>query len=133
MQRCYHAVTNQFTAESSYCDYLVKYGQINGRRVTFDVKSTRRHIITEAALVLSIVIQLCVMDHQPMNRPITNYFVLLSVWFDLLSVLLPRQLNVILGHGARQGDVLTDQRLGVLQTFDELERQRWTTATYQSM
>jgi len=104
--------------------------KIESRCVTFDVKFTRRQIITKAALILGIVVELDVVDHQSMNGPVTHHLELLAVRFDLLSILLPRQLNVILRHGARQGDVLAGHRFGVLQPVDELERQSWITPTH---
>ena len=94
--------------------------------ITFDVKFTRGQIVTKAALVLGVVIQLGVVDHQSMNGSVAHHLVLLSVRFDLFSVLLPRRRDVVFGHGALEGDVLAGQCLGVLQSRDELERQSWT-------
>ena len=92
------------------------------------MKFTRRQIITKATLIFRIIIKLNVVDHQSMYRAVTHHFILLSIRFDLLSILLPRQLDVIFGHGTRQRDVLSGQGAGVLQAFDELERQSWSTA-----
>lgn len=97
------------------------------------MKFTTREFITEGALIVGVIIKLSVVDHQSMGRSVMNHLVLLPVRFDLLTVLLPRQLDVVLGHDARQGDVLSSQRLRVLQTFDELERQRWMTAADRSL
>jgi len=97
---------------------------------TFDVKFTRRQFITKAALVLRVVVQLKVVDHQSVNGAVAHHLVLLPVRFDLFSVLLPRQLDVVFRHGARQGDVLSGQGVHVLQAVDELKRQSWITATH---
>lgn len=91
---------NKFTVRQSWCCYDVKYTEMFVKLITFDVKFTRRHIITKAALILCIVIQLDVMDQQAMNCPIDHHLILFTIWLDFLTVLLPRQLNVVLGHGA---------------------------------